>query len=134
MDNNELKALGIVFRDTDLLAAAYAKHKLQLILPIYGAGATLALDLNALPTKPFNFKEVFLKWALQANESRLAAGKEPVFPMGLIQACPLWKLVPAPFVSLDLTKEGLLKQTGRTQPVIGKASGGALKRSTRNIR
>lgn len=133
MENNELKALGIALKDDAILEAAYAKHKLQLIIPVYGMNG-LALDLNALPTRPFSFKEVFIRWALQANEQRIASGKEPLFTMGLVQACPLWKLIPPPFKSMRLDKESLLKQTGQTQPVIGTASGGAMKRSKGNIR
>ena len=133
MDNNELKALGIALKDDKIISAAYAQHKLQLILPIYGTNG-VALDLNALPVKPFSFKEVFLRWALQANEGRLKAGMQPLFTMGLVKVCPLWKLVPAPFISLKLDKESLLKQAGRTSPIIGTATGGALKRSKGNIR
>lgn len=128
MDNIELKALGIILSDTGILAEAYAKYQTQLILPVYGVNA-VGLDLNSLPTKPFNFKMVFLKWALQANEQRLSRNMEPLFTMGLVKACPLWKLVPPPFVSLNLTKDALLQQTGRNQPVIGKPMQGALKRS-----
>jgi hypothetical protein len=128
VDNNELKALGIILKDDDILAEAYAKHKSQIILPLYGVNG-IALDLNALPVKPFNFKMVFLKWALQANAGRLASKQEPLFTLGLVKACPLWKLVPPPFISLRLDKDSLLKQTGRNQSVIGKPMQGALKRS-----
>lgn len=133
MDNNQIKALSIVFQDDAALAAAYAQHKAQLLVPVYGMTGT-ALDLNALPKKPFDFKTVFLQWALAANQSRINAGKEPLFTMGLVLACPLWKIVPPPFVSISMTKESLMKLVGRTKPVIGTALGGALKRSNGNIR
>lgn len=129
MDLNELKALGIVLQDSALLVEAYGRHKAQLILPI--EGDSLALDLNKLPLKPFPFKEVFLKWALQANEPRLRKGQEPIFPMTLVKMCPLWKLVPAPIIRLDLNKDSLLKLTGKKQDVIGRPQEGALKRSNR---
>lgn len=128
MDTSQLKALGIVFKDSDVLAEAYSKHKSQLLIPVVGMTG-LALDLNSLPTKPFSFKEVFLKWAMQANESRIAMGREPLFTLGLVKACPLWKLVPPPFITLGMDKETLLKQTGRNKPVIGTPMQGALKRS-----
>lgn len=133
MDNTQLKALGIAFRDDTVLAQAYGRARLQLILPVHGL-VGVALDLNALPKKPFDFKEIFLKWALFANRERIAAGKEPLFTAGLVQACPLWKLVPPPYTSLTLDKDSLLKTVGRNSKVIGTASGGAMKRSNRNIR
>jgi hypothetical protein len=128
VDTQELKVLGIVLKDNDILTEAYEKHKSQLIIPVLGITG-VALDLNSLPIKPFSFKTVFLKWALQANEARIIAGREPLFTLGLVKACPLWKLVPPPFITMRLDKDSLLKQTGRNQPVIGKPMQGALKRS-----
>lgn len=128
MDTSELKVLGIVLKNNKILAEAYAKHKNQILIPIIGING-IALDLNSLPTKPFDFKMIFIRWALQLNEPRIARGLEPLFTLGLVKACPLWNLVPPPFVSLNLDKESLLKQTGRSQPVIGKPMQGALQRS-----
>jgi hypothetical protein len=130
VENEELKALGIAFHMTGLLEQAYSQYRTLLLLPILGS--SLGLDLSALPKQPFSFKEVFLKWALQANEARIKSGLEPIFTMKLVMACPLWKLVRAPIITIKLTKDSLLKQVGKTQPIIGKPMGGALNRSNGN--
>jgi hypothetical protein len=130
VNNEELKTLGIALNMTGLLEQAYSQYRTLLLLPMLGSA--MGLDLSALPKEPFSFKEVFLKWALQANQPRIEQGQAPIFTLKLVLACPLWKLVKAPLISMKLTKDSLLQQVGKTQPIIGKPTGGALSRSKGN--
>lgn len=128
MDHEALKLIGIELKDTLALQQAYEQLRALPVLTLSN-NAVLMLDLNALPQEPFNFKEVFLRWALQANEANIQRGREPIFPYELIKQCPLWKLVAAPWVSVKLTKEGLLNRPSANaeRTGIGGSIGGAIR-------
>lgn len=108
-DFEKLKELGITLRSSTAIERAYESLKAIPMLPITGQ-KLLVLDLNSLPSKPIPFKEVFLKWALAANEGRLLVGDDPIFPYELVKRCPLWKAIPAPIRTLDLTQERLFNK------------------------
>lgn len=94
-----------------MIEQAYEKLKAVPILPMNG-NKLMVLDLDSLPVKPIPMKEIFLKWALMANESRMMKGEEPIFPYKLVKACPLWKLISAPIKTLVPTQEGLFNKPG----------------------
>lgn len=109
LDARVLRAYGIALRDTTMLAKAYDSCKGVVMLPIQGRALSI-LDLSSLPTDPIPFKEVFLRWAMQANEPRIRAGEEPVFPYELVRACPLWRFVPMPIRAVRPTQEGMFNK------------------------
>jgi hypothetical protein len=104
MDNEALKQYGIVLKDTRILTLVYSKYESLVSLPISDT-KMLGIDLSLLPNKPLPFKEVLIKWLLMANEPRLLANEEPLFPMALVKQCPIWKLVRMPVVTIDLKNQ-----------------------------
>jgi hypothetical protein len=121
MDFEKLKAIGMAFKSSSTIERAYETLKGIPMLPIAG-DKLLVLDLDSLPTKPLPFKEVFLRWALTANEGRMLNGDDPIFPYALVKTCPLWKVIPMPIKTLKLTKEGLFNKpsikTASAQPKV----------------
>lgn len=79
----------------------------------------LILDLDRLPKQPIPFKEIFIKWILKVNESRIIAGEEPLVTYELAMQCPLWKAIDPPFISVKLTKEAMFKKPKPTLKSIG---------------
>jgi hypothetical protein len=72
--------------------------------------AGLILDLDSLPTKPYPFKELFIRWLISINKPRLMK-KEPIIITQLIvMKCPLWRIVKCPLKRIDLTKEGVFNK------------------------
>lgn len=65
------------------------------------------LDLNALPTYPIDFKEVFIKWMVKINAGRIEKGLEPIMTLDIALKCPLWKAISPPIRRVKLTKEGM---------------------------
>jgi hypothetical protein len=120
LDFKELKALGIVLRSSTAIERAYEKLKAVPVIPIAGT-KLLVLDLNSLPRKPIPFKEIFLRWAIAANEGRLLIGDDPIFPLALVKRCPLWKAIKMPLKALDLTQERLFNKPTLKVMVIGAA-------------
>lgn len=108
-DANTLKTLGIAFKSTSLLEAAYSKYRGVALLPLVTSIRILVLDLDNLPTKPIPFKEVFLRWMLQANESRMINDEEPIMSYELARMCPIWKLIKMPVKSLQMTRDKVMK-------------------------
>ena len=114
-----LKALGITFKSTSLLEMAYDAFKGVAMLPLATGMQLLVLDLNNLPTKPIPFKEVFIRWMMQANESRIMNGEEPILTYDLAKRCPIWKLIKMPVKSMTMSRDKIMKapkiQTVRKQ-------------------
>lgn len=108
-DSKTLKTLGIVFKSSTLLEEAYSKYRAVGLLPLVTNMQMLVLDLDNLPTKPLPFKEVFLRWMLQANESRMINNEEPIMSYELARMCPIWKLIKMPVKSLRMTREKVMK-------------------------
>lgn len=104
-----LKALGIALKSTTLLEDAYQRLRGLPMIPLKTNMQLLVIDLDNLPTKPLPFKEVFIKWMLQANESRLINGEEPILSYELAKMCPLWKLIRMPIRSLTMSREKMIK-------------------------
>lgn len=108
-DAKTLKTLGIALKSTSLLEAAYATYRGIALLPLIANTRVLVLDLDNLPTKPIPFKEVFLRWMLQANEGRMINDEEPIMAYELARMCPIWKLIKMPVKSLQMTREKVMK-------------------------
>lgn len=108
-DPSTLKTLGIVFKSTSLLEEAYGKYRGIALLPLVTNTRILVLDLDSLPIKPIPFKEVFLRWMMQANETRMINEEEPLMTYELARMCPIWKLIKMPVKSLQMTREKVMK-------------------------
>lgn len=102
-----LKDLGIFFKDTSLLQEAYDAYRVLPMLPLTSTMQLLVLDLNNLPVKPIPFKEVFLRWMLQVNETRIMNGEEPIMTFNLAKMCPIWKIIKMPVRSVTMSRDGL---------------------------
>ena len=96
---DDLKALGIFLKSSDILEKAYGQFRGLAMLPLTTSMNILMLDLNNLPVKPFNFKEVFIRWILQVNEKRILNGDEPIITYNIAKQCPIWKLYKMPVSS-----------------------------------
>ena len=103
-DIKELQELGIFLKDNELLTMAFSAYRALAMLPVVEGMHILILDLDNLPTEPFSFKEIFLKWWLQANEARISKGEDPILTYSIAKLCPVWKLVPMPIRPLGATK------------------------------
>lgn len=68
------------------------------------------LDLNSLPTKPFQFKELFIRWLISINRQRIEKGLEIIVTYQIIRMCPLWNIVKCPIKRITLTKESLFNK------------------------
>lgn len=108
-DPNTLKTLGIALKSTSLLEDAYSLYRGIALLPLVTNMRILVLDLDNLPSKPIPFKEVFLRWMLQANENRMINDEEPIMSYELARMCPIWKLIKMPVKSLQMTRDKVLK-------------------------
>ena len=75
------------------------------------------LDLTALPTKPINYREVFVKWLIIVNRQRLSSGMELLCNYEVIKACPLWSVFPIPFKRATLENIGTTINKAPTKPV-----------------
>jgi hypothetical protein len=119
IDAKTLKTLGIMLKSSGLLEAAYERYRAIPLLPLSTNMQMLVLDLDNLPVKPIPFKEVFLRWMMQANESRMINGDEPLMTYELARMCPIWKLIKMPIKSLAMTRDKVMKppkiQTVRQQ-------------------
>jgi hypothetical protein len=119
IDAQSLKALGIMLKSTSLLEAAYERYRAIPLLPLTTNMQVLVLDLDNLPVKPIPFKEVFLRWMMQANEGRMINGEEPIMTYELARMCPIWKVISMPVKSLAMTRDKVMKppkiQTARQQ-------------------
>jgi hypothetical protein len=78
------------------------------------------LDLSVLPTKPVNYREVFIKWLLIVNKPRLQRGEEILCNYEVIKVCPLWSVFPMPF------KNSTIESIGSTINKAPKKSAGSI--------
>ena len=69
----------------------------------------MMLDLDSLPTFPYPFKELFIRWLISINKDRLEKGLSVIVTRQIIFACPLWKVIKCPLKAIKLTKEGMFK-------------------------
>lgn len=79
----------------------------------------LILDLDSLPTHPVPIKELFIRWLLKVNQSRIEVGEKPLVTYELAMQCPLWKVIDPPFISTKLTKEKMFNKPRPTIKTIG---------------
>ena len=79
----------------------------------------LILDLDSLPTTPVPFKELFIKWLISVNRTRIERGDGVIVTKEIVLACPLWRMVKCPLRSLKLTREGLFGKPKTTAKTIG---------------
>lgn len=104
----DLKKLGITFQDPQLVEKHYLGLKAIFINGMLKPDAQgIILDLNALPSAPFNFKEAVIKWLVYVNLPRITAGQEPMVTLTLVLQCPIWKVIKPPLLRISLTKEQL---------------------------
>lgn len=98
-----------------------------MMIPVDG----LLLDVSKLPAQPPGLRLALIKWIMHANEERIAKGEKALITMGLIMACPIWKIVPIPFTKAELTSRGLLNPL-KPERVIGRhqATGSINKKSS----
>ena len=105
--NEELKKLGIVFEEPELIETYYSSLK-----GIFVAGLStpdqqgMILDLNSLPAGPIDFKGAVIRWLISVNLPRIKQGQDPIFPISLVRMCPVWRVVRMPIRVIKLTKEG----------------------------
>jgi len=66
----------------------------------------LILDLDTLPSKPYPFKELFIRWLISVNKPRLMKNEPIIITQSIIIKCPIWKIVKCPLKRITLTKEG----------------------------
>lgn len=109
IDSKTLKTLGIALRSTSLLQEAYELYRGLPILPLKTSMQLLVIDLDNLPVKPIPFKEVFIRWMLQANESRMINGEEPFMSYELAKMCPIWKLIKMPVRSVTMSRDRIMQ-------------------------
>lgn len=79
----------------------------------------LFLDLDSLPSSPVPFKELFIKWLISVNRSRIERGDGVIITKEVVLACPLWRMVKCPLRSIKLTKEGMFNKPRTTTKTIG---------------
>jgi hypothetical protein len=109
IDSKTLKILGIALKDTSLLQMAYEQYRALALLPLKTSMQLLVIDLNNLPTKPIPFKEVFIRWMLQANESRMINNEEPIMSYELAKMCPIWKIIKMPVRSVTMSRDKIMQ-------------------------
>jgi hypothetical protein len=77
------------------------------------------LDLGSLPTRPYPFRELFIRWLISINKDRIASGQPVIVTYSIILKCPLWKIVKCPIKRITKTKEGLFNKPTPSQSTIG---------------
>ena len=55
------------------------------------------VDLSVLPSKPVNYREIFVKWLILINKQRIQSGQEILCNYEIVKLCPLWSVFPMPF-------------------------------------
>jgi hypothetical protein len=93
-----LKNIPVLF-DQDTWIKDYVSKNKHIIVQSINAQLNnfFFIDLTALPTKPVNYREVFVKWLIIVNRQRLSSGMELLCNYEVIKACPLWSVFPMPF-------------------------------------
>jgi hypothetical protein len=79
------------------------------------------VDLSVLPTKPVNYREIFVKWLIVVNKQRLQRGEEILCNYEIVKLCPLWSVFPMPFKrgTLESISSQIGKQPTKTVASIG---------------
>jgi len=72
--------------------------------------SSLFLDLNSLPTKPYPFKELFIRWLISINKQRISRNEHIIINKAIVLMCPLWRIVKCPLSKIQLTKEGMFNK------------------------
>lgn len=110
---NDLKAAWIT--------EVYKSYKAILIPSMSKQLSTVGviLDLDSLPTKPYPFKELFIRWLISINKERLANNQQVIINRAIILACPLWRIVKCPLRKMTLTKEGMFNRPTSSKGSIG---------------
>ena len=129
IDAKTLKTYGIMLKSTSLLEAAYEQYRAIPLLPLSTNMQMLVLDLDNLPIKPIPFKEIFLRWMMQANEGRMINGEEPLMTYELARLCPIWKVIKMPIKSLAMTRDKVMKPP-KIQTVRQQAQPGSINKSS----
>jgi len=103
------------------ITKAYLSYKAILIPSITKQLSTAGwmLDLNSLPTTPFPFKELFIRWLISINKQRIQKNEPIVVTLSIIKMCPLWKIVKCPIKSIKLTKESMFNRPKSSTGSIG---------------
>jgi len=81
--------------------------------------AGLILDLNSLPTYPYPFKELFIRWLISINRQRVERGAPIIITKEIVLKCPIWKIVKCPLKRVKLTKERMFNKPIATVGSIG---------------
>jgi len=79
----------------------------------------LILDLDSLPTRPFPFKELFIRWLISINKERISQGLPVFVNQAIIRMCPLWNVIKCPLKKIKLTKEGMFNKPAKSVQTIG---------------
>jgi hypothetical protein len=108
---------------------AYLDYKAILVPSISKQLSTVGwiLDLNSLPTKPFPFKELFIRWLISVNKLRIEKQQPIIITISIIKMCPIWNIVKCPLKKIKLTKEEMFNKPKSSVSTIGTKS------STRSI-
>ena len=99
----------------------YASYK-AILLPSMTkqlSTAGLILDLDSLPTRPYPFKQLFIKWLISINKDRLEKGLPIFVNQVIVRTCPLWNIIKCPLKKITLTKEGVFNKPTKTVQTIG---------------
>jgi hypothetical protein len=82
------------------------------------------IDLTAIPIKPINYREIFVKWLIIVNKKRLMNGEDIICNYEVIKACPLWSVIPMPFKqgTISSVTSTINKQPAKTLSSIGTRS------------
>jgi hypothetical protein len=84
--------------------------------------SSLFLDLNSLPTKPYPFKELFIRWLISINKQRISRNEPIIVNKAIVLMCPLWRIVKCPLIKMELTKDGMFNKPKVVTGTIGTKS------------
>jgi hypothetical protein len=83
---------------------------------------SLFLDLDSLPSKPYHFKELFIRWLISINKQRISRNEPIIVNKAIVLMCPLWRIVKCPLKKIKLTKEGMFNKPIISSSTIGTKS------------
>ena len=115
--------------DKDAFVNEYLQKNTKVLIPFinHESMTIFGVDLTVLPTKPVDYRAAFIKWLIKVNEPRLRAGNDLLITYDIVKRCPLWRMIPMPFRSLELTKVALRKPVGPKGTISTKSSYGISK-------
>ena len=99
----------------------YSSYKAILVPSVTKQLSTVGwlLDLNSLPTQPYPFKELFIRWLISINKDRINKGLPVIVTQQIVRMCPLWSIVRCPLKRIKLTKEGMFNKPHHSVVSIG---------------